>query len=146
MASCSVCSADQDDIRSPLFLKRMKFLFGWVFLITSLLCLANAPIIMQIPLLSHPYCYSWYVLDQHRWAPCTWDLICNIQELCQQGNSSQSQVEDEGVWVQQYAQGRSQCDWANQVYPGGLLRGCSELGAVSGSEYSPEWILPGPGR
>ena len=34
----------------------------------------------------------------------------------------------------------------NQVYPGGLSRGCGEFGPVSGSEYSPEWILPSPGR
>ena len=42
------CYADQDDTRSLLFLKRMKFLFGWVFLILSLLCLANARIATQV--------------------------------------------------------------------------------------------------
>ena len=46
------CYADQDDIRSPLFLKRTKFLFRWVFLILSLSCLANAHIAMQVPF--HP--------------------------------------------------------------------------------------------
>ena len=46
------CYADQDDIRSLLFLKRTKFLFGWVFLILSLLCLANACIATQVPF--HP--------------------------------------------------------------------------------------------
>ena len=46
------CYADQDDIRSLLFLKRTKFLFGWVFLILSLLYLANACIATQVPF--HP--------------------------------------------------------------------------------------------
>ena len=43
------CYADQGDIRSLLFLKRTKFLFGWVFLILLLLCLANARIATQVP-------------------------------------------------------------------------------------------------
>ena len=34
------------------FLKRTKFLFGWVFLMLSLSCLANMCIVMQVPF--HP--------------------------------------------------------------------------------------------
>ena len=43
------CYADQDDIRSLLFLKRMKFLFRWVFLILSLSYLINTPFATQVP-------------------------------------------------------------------------------------------------
>ena len=43
------CYADQDDIRSLLFLKRMKFLFRWVFLILSLSYLINVPFATQVP-------------------------------------------------------------------------------------------------
>ena len=98
------------------------------------------------PLPPHPYHYSWYILDQDRRAPCTQDLIRNIQDLCQQGNSSRGRVEDEGVWVQHRGRDRSRRGRVNQVYPGGLSRGRSEFGPISGSEYSPEQILPGPGR
>ena len=43
------CYADQDDTRSLLFLKRMKFLFRWVFLTLSLSYLANVHIATQVP-------------------------------------------------------------------------------------------------
>ena len=43
------CSADRDDIGSLLFLKRTKFLFGWVFLILLLLYLTNVCIVTQVP-------------------------------------------------------------------------------------------------
>ena len=98
------------------------------------------------PLPPHPYCYSRYILDQDHRAPCTWDLICNIQDLHQQGNSSRGRVEDEGVRVPHHGWDHSRLGGANQVYPGGLLRGRGELEPISGSEYSPERILPGPGR
>ena len=98
------------------------------------------------PLPPHPYRYSRYVLGQDRRAPCTRDLIRNIQNVRQQGNSSRDQVEDEGVRIHHCGRDRSRRGRANQVYPGGLSRGCGEFGPVSGSEYSPERILPGPGR
>ena len=98
------------------------------------------------PLPPYPYRYSRYILDQDHQAPCTQDLIRNIQDLRQQGNPSQGGVKDEGVRVQHCAQGRSQRGRANQVYPGGLSRGHGELEPISGSEYSLERVLPGPGR
>ena len=59
------------------------------------------------PLPSHPYRYSRFVLDQDHRAPCTWDLIRNIQNIRQQGSSSRDQVKDEGVRVQHRGRDRS---------------------------------------
>ena len=98
------------------------------------------------PLPPHPYRYNWFVLGQDRRAPCTRDLIRNIQNVRQQGNSSRDRVEDEGVRVYHRSRDRSRRGRANQVYPGGLPRGRGEFRPVSGSEYSPERILPGPGK
>ena len=140
------CYADQDDIRSLLFLKRMKFLFGWVFLILSLLCPANARIATQVPF--RPIRIT---TAGTSWTKIVGRPALGISSVTSKTYASKAiQVGIESrmreyrytttVRIALNVAGRI------QVYPGGLSRGRGEFGPVSGSEYSPERILPGPGR